>query len=70
MLEKNGYDGVKTGVTETAGPCLATSFKYLKHTDQPRRLVCVLLNCKSMDERWVETKSLINWAKRTFLDKE
>lgn len=27
MLEKKGFDGVKTGVTESAGPCLSSSYK-------------------------------------------
>ena len=31
MLEKNGYDGVKTGVTDTAGPCLSTSYKSIRN---------------------------------------
>ncbi|EAS03429.2 D-alanyl-D-alanine carboxypeptidase family protein (macronuclear) [Tetrahymena thermophila SB210] len=69
MLEKKGYDGVKTGVTETAGPCLSSSYK-CKRNGKQVGLICVLLNCKSMDHRWPETKQLIKWALKSYFPKE
>lgn len=55
MLEEKGYDGLKTGITDTAGPCLASSYRCLRNGETVK-LLCVLLNCKSMDHRWTETK--------------
>ncbi|KAL4477742.1 hypothetical protein ABPG72_018916 [Tetrahymena utriculariae] len=69
MLEKKGYDGVKTGVTDTAGPCLSSSYK-CKRNGKQVGLICVLLNCKSMDHRWPETKQLIKWALKNYFPKE
>ncbi len=42
-LLEDGFEGIKTGITETAGPCLAASYQ---------DLVVVVLNSKSMNERW------------------
>ena len=28
LLDKQGYCGVKTGVTSSAGPCLSTNYRY------------------------------------------
>ena len=43
-LLDDGFEGIKTGITETAGPCLAAYYK---------DLVIVVLNSKSMNERWM-----------------
>lgn len=51
-----GFNGVKTGVTLTAGPCLCISFC------KEINVVIVLLNCKSMDDRWVDAKKLVDWV--------
>lgn len=48
-----GFNGIKTGVNEVAGPCLAAAYK---------DLVIVILNSKSMEERWIEVKRLVRWA--------
>eukprot|EP00826_Nyctotherus_ovalis_P014302 TRINITY_DN13968_c0_g4_i3.p1 TRINITY_DN13968_c0_g4~~TRINITY_DN13968_c0_g4_i3.p1 ORF type:complete len:245 (-),score=63.15 TRINITY_DN13968_c0_g4_i3:76-810(-) len=56
MLDK-GFDGVKTGITPNAGPCLASSIEI-----GGRSLVIVLLNSKSVSARWVETEILKEWA--------
>jgi D-alanyl-D-alanine carboxypeptidase len=50
MLEL-GFVGVKTGVTPTAGPCLCTAYG---------NFVIVLLNSRSMEDRWKETQALLN----------
>jgi len=56
LLEK-GYNGVKTGVTQCAGPCLVTSLQ------KPNvYLIFVLLNSKSMESRWGEIKKLKKWV--------
>ena len=51
-LLEDGFDGIKTGITETAGPCLAASYK---------DFIIVVLNSKSMNERWLEVKKLVKW---------
>ncbi len=56
MLWK-GYDGVKTGVTPNAGPCLATSVERMG-----RSFVIVLLQAASMEARWEETEALLGWS--------
>lgn len=48
-LLSKGYCGIKTGVTQTAGPCLAA---YI--AKQKRSYLVILLNSRSMDSRWVE----------------
>lgn len=52
-----GFCGVKTGVTPTAGPCLATSIER-----EGMSLVVVVLNCKTLGQRWVEVRKLSKWA--------
>ena len=39
-LLQDGFDGIKTGITDTAGPCLAASYK---------DYIIVVLNSKSMN---------------------
>lgn len=57
MLKKTGYIGTKTGVTEAAGPCLSTTYEDKEHS-----FVIILLNSKSMEERWKEVPKLVEWA--------
>jgi D-alanyl-D-alanine carboxypeptidase len=57
MLYK-GYVGVKTGITNKAGPCVVEHYR-----DDKRNLILVLLNCKSVDERWVDAAKLVDWVK-------
>ena len=52
-----GFNGVKTGVTPAAGPCLAASFE-----KDSLHLVVVVMNTKTMDNRWVEVPKLTLWA--------
>ena len=52
-----GFDGVKTGVTDAAGPCLCAS---IKRGEQ--RIVITVLGARSMEERWVEVPRLASWA--------
>jgi D-alanyl-D-alanine carboxypeptidase len=39
-LLDNGFDGIKTGITETAGPCLSACYK---------DYIIIVLNSKSMN---------------------
>lgn len=57
MLWQRGVNGIKTGITATAGPCLATSI-----TKEKYQFVIVVLSCKTMDARAIETRKLANWA--------
>jgi D-alanyl-D-alanine carboxypeptidase len=43
-LLEDGFEGIKTGITETAGPCLAAAYK---------DYIIVVLSSKSMNERWI-----------------
>lgn len=43
-LLEDGFDGIKTGITDTAGPCLAAAYK---------DFIIVVLHSKSMNQRWV-----------------
>ena len=52
--------GIKTGVTNSAGPCLCTSI--VASDKHPIPLIVVLLCCSTMDIRWMETWKLAKWA--------
>ncbi len=52
-----GYNGVKTGITPNAGPCLATSIE-----TKGRLFIIILLRASSLDARWSETETLLAWA--------
>ena len=57
LLLQPGFDGVKTGVTDAAGPCLCASL-----TRGEVRIVVTVLDCESMEARWTEVPKLANWA--------
>lgn len=57
LEDRPGVSGIKTGITNSAGPCLATAIEV-----ESNRLIVVLLSCKSMDARWFETLKLAKWA--------
>lgn len=52
-----GFKGIKTGFTSSAGPCLASY-----HCSQNRNYTIVVLGCRSGEERWSETTQLLNWC--------
>ena len=58
MLGQKGITPIKTGITNSAGPCLATACEL----EAGVRLVVILLGCKDMDCRWLETLKLAKWA--------
>lgn len=52
-----GFKGIKTGFTSSAGPCLASYY-----CTQNRNYTIVVLGCRSGEERWSETTQLLNWC--------
>ena len=56
-LLSKGFRGLKTGITPTAGPCLASSYK-----DSDNNLIIILLSSKSSDLKWTETIKLKNYC--------
>lgn len=44
------YKGIKTGITNSAGPCLASLVEYAQ-----RQFIIIVLNCKSMKQRFKDT---------------
>jgi D-alanyl-D-alanine carboxypeptidase len=50
------YTGIKTGVTTTAGPCLASCVE-----SNGRRFIIIVLNCKGMKNRMRDTEVLRKW---------
>lgn len=48
-LLEEGWSGIKTGVTNKAGPCLCSSFD---------KIIVTLLNSKTMEIRWDEARLL------------
>lgn len=59
LLWRGGYNGLKTGITQTAGPCLAASYK---NDITEEHYIIVVLNSRSMDHRWNEVNKLKQWA--------
>jgi len=57
MLSKGGYTGLKTGITEAAGPCCSVTYQKDGNT-----FVFVLLNSNTMESRWEEVPILLNYA--------
>lgn len=45
------FKGIKTGITQTAGPCLAVNFV---SKEQNFDFIVVILNCKSREARFLE----------------
>ena len=62
QLLKDGYSGIKTGITGSAGPCLSASIR-----KDGFNIVVVVLSCCSMDSRWFEVPKLINWGIKKIL---
>ena len=62
QLLKEGYSGIKTGITGSAGPCLSASIKR-----ENFNVVVVVLSCCSMDSRWFEVPKLVNWGVKKIL---
>jgi serine-type D-Ala-D-Ala carboxypeptidase (penicillin-binding protein 5/6) len=57
LLGQPGVTGLKTGQTNTAGPCLCASFSMFGYN-----LVVTLLKCRTPEKRWSEAVRLVHWA--------
>lgn len=60
MLEK-GWNGVKTGITPNAGPCLAATLNRVIRGKE-YEFLAILGGCASMNDRWAEVEELVEWA--------
>ena len=60
MLWK-GWNGVKTGITPNAGPCLAATVNK-SFAEKDYEFLVILGGCKSMEQRWEEVNELVEWA--------
>lgn len=56
-----GWTGIKTGITPSAGPCLAASVAMTLSGKEYEFLV-ILLQSESMEARWTEVRRLVDWA--------
>lgn len=56
-LLSQGFEGVKTGYTTHAGPCLCVCLKY-----KATRIVVTVLGARDREERWSEVPRLARWA--------
>ncbi|EAS03230.2 D-alanyl-D-alanine carboxypeptidase family protein (macronuclear) [Tetrahymena thermophila SB210] len=62
LLDK-GWSGIKTGITDAAGPCLASCIKFKDPINEINRyLIIVILSAQSMDIRWSECQKIAAWA--------
>ena len=57
LLGLPNYYGVKTGITDPAGPCLSAFYER-----GGQGYIIVLLSSKSKEARWGEVTKLVNWA--------
>ena len=57
LLGQNGVTGLKTGFTQTAGPCLCATYSVNGYN-----LVITLLKSRTPEKRWSEANRLVNWA--------
>jgi D-alanyl-D-alanine carboxypeptidase (penicillin-binding protein 5/6) len=60
LLTVNGFSGIKTGITQTAGSCLSVNYD---HKDI--KLITVVLGSRSIEDRWKDTYRLTLWAAAT-----
>ena len=61
-LLDHGFEGVKTGATPNAGPCLSALYK-IKRDFHETALIVVVLNCEGQENRFTDVKKIVNWCK-------
>ncbi|KAL4484199.1 hypothetical protein ABPG72_003483 [Tetrahymena utriculariae] len=62
-LLTNGFCGIKTGITQSAGPCLASFIKIKdSETGIKKQIIIVLLDCYTVEDRWEDSYLLARWA--------
>jgi serine-type D-Ala-D-Ala carboxypeptidase (penicillin-binding protein 5/6) len=52
-----GFDGIKTGTTTSAGACLLSSFR-----QEDRHYIFIILGSSSSNRRYLDTLSLLGWT--------
>ena len=57
LLKEPGFTGLKTGITWSAGPCLAATCRR-----EDYHVLVIVLSCCSMDSRWYEVPKLVAWG--------
>ena len=57
LLGQHGVTGLKTGYTQTAGPCLCVTYNLYGYN-----LVITLLKSRTPEKRWAEATRLMHWA--------
>mmetsp|Transcript_56146 Transcript_56146/g.64080 ORF Transcript_56146/g.64080 Transcript_56146/m.64080 type:complete len:339 (+) Transcript_56146:208-1224(+) len=57
LLPVTGFNGMKTGTTTTAGPCLSASYE-----KNNVKIIITVLACRSHEHRWSEVPKLAYWA--------
>jgi D-alanyl-D-alanine carboxypeptidase len=62
LLGSYGYDGIKTGITPTAGGCLASRF-----WRGDRQFIVVTLGSNCENTRFTDTMSLMRWVWKSVL---
>jgi D-alanyl-D-alanine carboxypeptidase len=62
LLGSYGYDGIKTGITPTAGGCLASRF-----WRGDRQFIIVTLGSSCENTRFTDTMSLMRWVWKSVL---
>lgn len=54
-LLRNGFSGLKTGITKSAWACLSAIWSPDEDYEYDNTLVIIVLNSKSADDRFVDT---------------
>jgi len=64
-LLDQGFEGVKTGITPNAGPCLSALYRLEKGDGQEQMIVVVVLNCEGIEDRFTDVRKIVDWCKNT-----
>ena len=56
LLSKKECEGIKTGITSAAGPCLASFF-----SKKGRNIIIVIFKTSCIQDRFRETWKIYNW---------
>jgi D-alanyl-D-alanine carboxypeptidase len=57
LLTVPGFEGIKTGITQTAGSCLSVYYER-----KNCKLLTVVLGSKTIEDRWKDTSRITLWA--------
>lgn len=57
LLRRDGFIGIKTGITVTAGPCLASAYQF-----RDKVYICVVLRATKVSRRFKDTRKLLAWS--------